>query len=189
MTGSRGRGRPGSVSACGLVRAGRGHRAPFGAHEPRRLDEHGAGPGGTEDGEWGRGRGGGRRTPEVSRPRGAENPRAPNTSAPRAAPPGERPEGLPGKGGRRDTRRRVCVCVSRTSFSDEATPAADGARDGSRESQRASGPRPPPRRALQPFASPRGRGRGEGQAGTRSWGQRGRTFREKAHPARGDVGV
>lgn len=82
-----------------------------------------------------------------------------------------------------------CVCVSRTSFSDEATPAADRARDGSRESQRASGPRPPPRRALQPFASPRGRGRGEGQAGTRSWGQRGRTFREKAHPARGDVGV
>lgn len=82
-----------------------------------------------------------------------------------------------------------CVCVSRTSFSDEATPAADGVRDGSRESQRASGPRPPPRRALQPFASPRGRGRGEGQAGTRSWGQRGRTFREKAHPARGDVGV
>lgn len=98
------------MSAYGLVRAGGGHRAPFGAHEPRRLDEHGAGPGGTEDDEWGRGRGGGRRTPEVSRPRGAENPRAPNTSAPRAAPPGERPEGLPGKGGRRDTRRRVCVC-------------------------------------------------------------------------------
>lgn len=94
--------------------------------------------------------------------------------------PTRRASGGPPRERRPQRHTSSCVCVSRTSFSDEATPAADGVRDGSRESQRASGPRPPPRRALQPFASPRGRGRGEGQAGTRSWGQRGRTFREKA---------